>query len=178
MSSLNWKEVKSKVEKTLDQIYLDMPLEVKKLRAGLLPHNAGHHGQHLSVLESLMMCLMGWPFFAMDMIMHSLNDPTFTLQQCKKLIILGNKNPARYAGYIAYPTIWKLWCDVEASLPTVKNKEELKELITPWFVFIFRMHIWNAQIFPWHLAKFVRTKTVAEIEGKNYFTEKLTKLEE
>lgn len=173
MSSKNWKQAKSKVETTLDEIYLDMPLEVKKVSAGILPHNAGHHGQYLTALESLMMTLMGWCFYSGGMIMHTLNDPTFTLEQCKKLIILGNRNPARYTGYIAYPTVWNLWREIETALPSVEDKEELKELMMPWLSFINRMHFWNAQVFPWHLAKHVQTQTVAEIEGKKYFTGKV-----
>jgi hypothetical protein len=173
MNPMNWKQAKSKIETTLDQIFLEMPLEVKKLKAGILPHNAGHHGQYLTSLESLMMDIMGWCHHAIGMMMESLKDPTFTLEQCKKLIILGNRNAARYAGYIAYPMIWNLWVEVEASLPSVKNKEELKELIIPWFTFINRMHLWNAQVFPWDLAKYVQTKTVADIDGKKYFSGKI-----
>jgi len=172
MNAMNWKQAKRKIETTLDQIFLDMPLEVKKLKAGILPHNAGHHGQYFTSLESLMMTLMGWCFYAGDMIMQLLNDTTSTLEQCKKLIILGNRNPARYTGYIAYPTVWNLWLEVEGSLPSVDNKEELKELITPWLLFINRMHFWNVQVFPWHLAKYVQINTVAEIEGERYFTGK------
>jgi len=173
MSSIHWKETKRKVEATLDQIYLEMPLEVKKLKAGILPHNAGHHGQYLTSLESLMMTLMGWCFYSGGMIMEALKDPTFTLDQCKKLIIQGNRNPARYTGYIAYPMVWDLWLEVEDSLSTVANKEELKELMISWLSFINRMHFWNAEIFPWHLAKYVKTRTVAEIDGKKYFTGKV-----
>ena len=170
MSSKNWKNVKNKIKTTLDQIYLDMPLEVKKLKAGILPYNAGHNRQYLSALESLMMTLMGWCFYATPTIMQTLNDQTFTLEQCKKLIILNNRNPARYTGYIAYPMVWDLWLEVEASLPGIKNKEELKELIVPWLFFVNRMHFWNVQVFPWHLAKHLETSNFAEIEGEKYFT--------
>jgi len=173
MSSKNWKEVKKKIETTLDQIYLDMPLEVKKLKAGILPNNAGHNKQYFSALESLMMTLMGWGFYSIGMIMQTLNDPTFTLEQCKKLFLQGNRNPARYTGYIAYPMVWNLWLEVEAALPTIKNKEELKEFAIPWFSFINRMHFWNIQVFPWHLSKYVQTKSFAEIDGKKYFTGKV-----
>jgi hypothetical protein len=172
MSIINWKEVKVKIEKILDEIFLEMPLEVKKLKAGILPHNAGHNRQYHSALESLMMTLMGWVFYSIGMVRMIMDDPSFTLEQCKKLIILGNRNPARYTGYIAYPTVWKLWMDVEASLQTVKNKEELKELMTPWLLFVNRMHFWNVEVYPWYLSKYVKTKAFAEIDGIKYFTGK------
>ena len=149
---MKWEQTKSRIETTLDQIYLEMPLEVQKVKAGILPHNAGHHGQYFSALQSLMMTLMGWCFYSGGMIMEILNDSTFTLDQCKKLIISGNRNPARYTGYIAYPMVWNLWLEIEASLDDIERREQLRELMIPWLSFINRMHFWNVEIFPWHLA--------------------------
>jgi cucumopine synthase-like protein len=173
MSARRWEQTKQKIEKTLDEIYVDMPLEVKKLKAGILPHNAGHTGQYFSALESLMMTLMGWCFYSGGMIMEMLNDPSFTLEQCKKLVITGNRNPARYTGYIAYPTVWNLWLEIEESLASVDSKDHLKELMVSWLSFINRMHFWNVEVFPWHLAAHLQTKTVAEIDGRRYFTGKV-----
>jgi len=173
MSARKWEQTKRKIETTLDQIYLEMPPEVKKVKAGILPHNAGHHGQYFSALESLMMTLMGWCFYSGGMIIETLDDSTFTLEQCKKLIISGNRNPARYTGYIAYPMVWNLWLEIEDSLDDIDSKEHLKELMIPWLSFINRMHFWNVEIFPWHLAAYVQTKTAAEIDGKTYFTGKV-----
>ena len=131
MSARKWEQTKRKIETTLDQIYLEMPAEVKKVKAGILPHNAGHHGQYFSALESLMMTLMGWCFYSGGMIIETLDDSTFTLEQCKKLIISGNRNPARYTGYIAYPMVWNLWLEIEDSLDDIDSKEHLKELMIP-----------------------------------------------
>ncbi len=173
MAAAKWERTRQKIETILDQIYLDMPPEVEKVGAGILPHNAGHHGQYFSALESLMMTLMGWCFYSGGMIMEILDDPTFTLEQCKKLIVSGNRNPARYTGYIAYPTVWNLWREIEESLPSVESKEHLKELMISWLSFINRMHFWNVEIFPWHLAAHLQTRTVAEIRGKPHFTGKV-----
>jgi len=174
MSVTNWKKVKAKIEQTLDQIYLEMPLDVKKFKEGILPYNAGHNRQYLSALESLMMTLMGWCFYSTPTITQILNDKSFTLEQCKKLVVLNNRNPARYTGYIAYPMVWNLWLEVETSLASIETKEELKELMVSWLFFINRMHFWNVQIFPWYLAKYMETKNVAEIDGKKYFTGRVT----
>lgn len=173
MSSNNWKEVKAKIEKIMDQIWLDMPLEVKKVKAGILPHNSGHHGQYLTSWASLMSTTFGWNFYCLGFINIALNDKSITLEQCKTFLIQAYRNSTRYASFIAYPTIFPLWLEIESSFPTVKTKEELKEFMTSWQLYLSRMHMWNAQIFPWHASKLVRTKAAAVIDGKTYFTGKV-----
>ena len=69
--------------------------------------------------------------------------------------------------------VWNLWLEIEASLDDIERKEQLNELMIPWLSFINRMHFWNVEIFPWHLATQVQTKTVAELGGKTYFTGKV-----
>lgn len=160
----DWRQVKDEIEAEIDGIFWEEPEEVTMSKLGIFPSGAGVDGQ---VLGNLFFQLadtqaLGW-WTAEPAMKQALNDPTFTLEHCKRMwkylvvhmaSLMGRTDPpACPAPWLNLPKLTLFCDDIVNCLDTVKSKDELRDLLWSWFNYVNILNRWFFLVFPWHLGK-------------------------
>ena len=171
----DWREVKKEIEAEIDKIWLNEPEEVKKSRLGIFPSGAGVYGTYLGNLVFLNgdIAAVGYSF-AEEPMLKSLSNPSFTLEQCKQLFhwftadtcellggTYGEKCPAPWMNM---GTLCRLYKDAVGCYDTIKTKEELKELLDSWYIYLDRLYRWIFFMFPWYVGTMFPKKELKDVE--------------
>ncbi|CAH1668776.1 cucumopine synthase-related protein [Chelatococcus asaccharovorans] len=158
----HWTEVKDALEVEIDRIWWDEPEEVRMARNLDFPSGAGTAGQALGNLFFLV-CdtqALGW-WTAEPAMKAALADPTFDVEQCKRMWTYMNLHMAKLMGDIDPPTCPEPWLnmpklvaycnDMVEAFESIETKEELADLVWSWCNYVNRLNKWFFLIFPWHL---------------------------
>ncbi|MBS7702219.1 hypothetical protein [Chelatococcus asaccharovorans] len=158
----HWTEVKDALEVEIDRIWWDEPEEVRMARNLDFPSGAGTAGQALGNLFFLV-CdtqALGW-WTAEPAMKAALADPTFDVEQCKRMWTYMNVHMAKLMGDIDPPTCPEPWLnmpklvaycnDMVEAFESIETKEELADLVWSWCNYVNRLNKWFFLIFPWHL---------------------------
>ncbi len=158
----NWHDIKNEIEADIDRIWWDEPEEVTKSKMGVFPSGAGVDGQVLGNLFFLVADTqsMGW-WGAEPAMKQALEDPTFSLEHCKRMWkymivhmgkLMGDQDPpACPAPWLNLPKLTRFTLDIVNCLDTVTSKEDLSDLLWSWFNYVNCLNRWFFLVFPWHL---------------------------
>jgi len=178
---MNWKEVKEIIEKEIDKIWFDEPLELTCAKKGLFPGNAGTDGQAAGNFLFIWADShsMGNLVFSPTMF-HILDNPDFNLDHCKVIFQRMAQNKCKIAGmglgkgskcpaaWLNLPKFHKFVTMIIKAYDTIKTKEEFKDLLWSWFNYVDRMNKWTYTLMPMEVmgqmwpAKNEKTMTKAE----------------
>ena len=184
---MDWREVKEEIEAEIDKIWWDEPKEITMSRLGVFPSGANVDGQVLGNLYFILSDTQGMGWCTAEPAMkQALDDPDFSLGQCKKMWRYMTVHRARLIGAMDPPGCPAPWLnmgklynfcnDVVDSLDSVKTKEELSDLLWSWFNYINCLNRWINLIFPWHLGMNVPLVKLNDIEKlASLYDMKLTK---
>jgi hypothetical protein len=171
----HWRDVKDAIEKDLDRIMWEEPIEVKMSRLGVFPSGAGTHGQYLANLIFLVADTqaLGW-WTAEPAMQQALADPEMPLEHCKKMWkyvnahmahLMGDVDPPKCAGpWMNLPKLANFCDDILECFDTIKTKDELADLMWSWHNYMQRLNRWFFLVFPWHLGDAFPRKTKEEVE--------------
>ena len=171
----DWREVKEAIERDIDRIWWDEPEEVTKSKLGIFPSGAGVGGQVLGNLFFLMADTqaMGW-WTAEPAMKYAFEDPTFTVEHCKRMWKYVNLHMAKLMGdtdppgcpapWLNLPKLKEFAEDIVESFPSVETKEELKDLLWSWFNYVNCLNRWFFLVFPWHLGEMFPLVTPKRVE--------------
>jgi hypothetical protein len=105
---------------------------------------------------------MGWKC-AKPAVASAIRDPEIGLEECKKIWrystlhiakMLGSQAPPNCpAPWLNLPNLYKFSVAIDESLPSIKAKEELEDLLWSWFNYVDVWNRWFFLIFPWHLGE-------------------------
>lgn len=108
---------------------------------------------------------------------QALNDPTFTLEHCKRMWkytclhmakLMGDVDPpACPAPWLNLPRLSQFAEDIVESFDTIETKEEFEDLLWSWFNYVNCLNRWFFLVFPWHLGKMfplVKSEDVERLE--------------
>jgi len=174
----SWKDVKAAIEADIDRIWWDEPEEVKMSRGYQFPSGAGTDGRVIGNMFFLV-CdtqAMGW-WTAEPTMRALLNDPTFTLEHCKRswrymnlhmAKLMGDVDPPRCpAPWLNLPTLSRFAGEIVESFDSIEEKSELEDLNWSWMNYVNRINRWFVLIFPWELGD-----SLPRVESKPYLLEK------
>jgi hypothetical protein len=177
----DWRTVKAEIEKDLDRIFWDEPVEVEMCRLGVFPSGAEVHGQVLGNLLFLVgdTSAMGWKC-AQPTINAALRDPRFTVDQVEAIwlaatmpIAVGRRRrPAEVpAPWLNLPVL-RFAKEIEESFSSIKTKEELEDLLWSWFNYINTLNRWFTVAFPFEMGALLPLRSGANIEHLRELNEK------
>lgn len=161
--AMHWTEVKDEIERELDAIWLDEPVEVTLSKKGYFPGRAGAaHGNYFGNLFFQVSELQGLgPYIVEPMMYQALADDSFDVEHIKKMFIftyyrkcklLGDEDPdGAPAAWFNVPKAWRFYNHVVESFDTIDNKKDLKDLLWSWFGYLTRMYRWFHTVFPWEV---------------------------
>lgn len=160
----DWRKVKDEIEAELDKIWWEEPEEVTMSKLGIFPGGTNVGGQVLGNLFFLVADTQGMGWWTAEPAMkQALEDPTFTVEHCKRIWKYMELHMARLEGGVDPPICPAPWLnlgkllkfcnDIVDSFDTVKTKEELADLLWSWFNYVNCLNRWFFLVFPWHVGK-------------------------
>jgi hypothetical protein len=171
----DWRVVKDDIEKDLDRIFWEEPVEVEMCRLGVFPSGAEVHGQVLGNLLFLVgdTSAMGWKC-AQPTVNAVLKDQRFTVEQVEVIWLaatmpiaklVGEVDPPRCpAPWLNLPNVLRFAKEIEDSFPGIRTKEELEDLLWSWFNYINTLNRWFTVAFPFEMGALLPLRSGANIE--------------
>lgn len=179
----DWRTIKDEIEKDLDRIFWDEPVEVEMCRLGVFPSGAEVHGQVLGNLLFLVgdTSAMGWKC-AQPTVNAALKDQRFTVEQVESIWLaatmpiaklVGDVDPPRCpAPWLNLPKVLSFAKEIEESFPCIKTKEELEDLLWSWFNYINTLNRWFTVAFPFEMGALLPLRSGANLEHLRELNEK------
>jgi hypothetical protein len=171
----HWKDVKDEIEREIDKIWWEEPIEVKMSKNGVFPSGAGAHGYYLGNLF-FQVCdtqAMGW-WTAVPAIQQALEDDFFTLEHCKRMWKYINFHMAHLMGdrsgencpapWLNLPKFSQFADDIVDSFGTIQTKDEFRDLIWSWQNYVNCINRWFQTVFPWELGGQLKVRTLDYID--------------
>jgi len=146
-----WKEVLKEIEGETNKIWVEEPLEIKKLRLGITDTGAGTYNQYFSTLVFVDGDIRALGCYCANGLARSADLESTTLEQLKDQVSIFMPISAKFLGYCGLKTVWRFTQDVMDCLPSVQTKDEFRTLFGALSMFIMRLHIWVHNFFPWEL---------------------------
>jgi hypothetical protein len=179
----DWRVVKDDIEKDLDRIFWEEPVEVEMCRLGVFPSGAEVHGQVLGNLLFLVgdTSAMGWKC-AQPTVNAVFKDQRFTVEQVEVIWLaatmpiaklVGEVDPPRCpAPWLNLPNVLRFAKEIEDSFPGIKTKEELEDLLWSWFNYINTLNRWFTVAFPFEMGALLPLRSEANIEHLHELNER------
>ncbi|GFG18440.1 hypothetical protein IFM61392_10555 [Aspergillus lentulus] len=134
----HWLEVKALIEKEIDRVWLAEPIEIQKIRWGVIDSGAGSGEQYFTVLVHLEAYLM-------------------------VEFLVENFDLFEFMADLGLESMFQIGQLYSNALDTLASKEEYIQLTGAMQTYINRMHRWAYFIFPWHLGVAFPHRKPAEI---------------
>ena len=155
-------DVKDEIERELDKIWFDEPLEVTLSRKGIFPGGAGAHGNYFGNLFFQISETQGLgPYIIEPLFYQAIDDDLFTVEHCKKMFrytyyrkckLLGDEDgDGCPAAWFNLPKAWRYYNAIVDSFNSIQNKADFKDLMWSWFGYLTRMYRWFHTVFPWEV---------------------------
>jgi len=162
---VNWRDLKKRLDAETKKIMLEEPAEIKRLFAGIFPYNVGVGGQYFTAICFVWSSMQGLGFtYVSNGLLRALNDPDFTVEQCKKLFKYTHVMND-FLGFAGLEKLHNFTKELIAAFDSIKTKEEMRDLMTSYFRYAGKLYGWVHQRFPWGLGYGIyRTKDPKEIE--------------
>lgn len=185
--ALDWKEVKREIHDEVEKIWFDEPIEVTMSKKCVFPSGAGTDHQCFGNLFFLNADTQGMGWWTIEPTMNDvLTDPNFSLEQAEQLFIYLNAPMAHLMGDVWEPNCPAPWMNlpkfpyfhekIVASYPSIKDKEEFRDLLWSWFAYVNRINSWFYTVLPWELGKCLQRKDLEDVaELAAFHGYKLTK---
>jgi hypothetical protein len=161
----NWKEVLNKIEKETEKIWVEEPLEVKKLRMGIIDSGAGTYNQYFSTFVFVDGDIRALGCYCANGLARSADLKSTTLEQLKDQVSIFMPISAKFLGYCGLKSVWEFTQDVMEYLPMIQTKEEFGTLFGALSVYLMRLHMWVHNFFPWELGVFFPQKDKHELSN-------------
>ncbi len=150
----DWREAKAAIEKEIDRVWFEEPIEIQKVRWGVIDSGAGTGEQSFTVLVHLEAYLM---LVGADVMYRLLKISKYedmelsTLNRMTREFLTGTFNVFEFMTDLGMTNMHQVGQMYSDALDTLKTKEEYVELTGAMMTYVIRMHRWIHLIFPWNL---------------------------
>ncbi|MEM4383383.1 MAG: hypothetical protein QXH32_02320 [Candidatus Caldarchaeum sp.] len=173
---MNWIELKKLIDEEAERIRLSAPDEVKKIfKYGLIESEAGSYGQYFSTMVFAEGDIRALAYYNLNNLLFLIDEGDFTLEQLKKLFRLYVPLSSEFLSYCGFKRLWEFVRQTLQVLDELKDKEELKQLLTSLALYVAHLHSWVHFAFPWHLGILFRRPSAEDIREFNQLAQQ-TKL--
>ena len=155
-----WVTVKESIEKEINAIWKDEPIEVKASSIGLFPSEAGSNGMATgNLFFQISDTYAGGLGCAAKGMEYSLNSESVTLEQAKEMFTVLYSDLAQHMGgrakngasWLNMPKVWQFYQDIVDSFDSIDKKEQLASLFWSWRNYIKRLYAWFVTAFTWEV---------------------------
>ncbi|CAH1652416.1 MAG: hypothetical protein KF735_17550 [Chelatococcus sp.] len=164
-----WQAVQAELEAEIDRIWLDEPLEIQKIRLGVIDTGAGSGGQSFSImvhLEAFLMIFGANVFYRFVRLAKDQDDLTLDqLRVMTRAFLHKPFNVFEFMGDLALHDLHRLGNDYLAALDDLKTKDDYIALTGSMMTYVIRLHRWIHFHFPWNLGVAFPHRTVEELSA-------------
>ena len=156
MAEKNIEAIVREIRQETEKIWLDEPIEVRRLVKGIHPSKAGSYKQNLGNMvfcNGDLRALATW--ITPNLMIKALNSPDFTLEQCKSLFSWINMLNIDFLAYCGFIKMGRFVHDIIDSYDHIKTKESFLEILRAWYAYANRIYFWIHHMFPWSLGDFL-----------------------
>ncbi|MCW5223406.1 hypothetical protein D8B23_05005 [Verminephrobacter aporrectodeae subsp. tuberculatae] len=164
----DWRAVKKDIVREIERVWLNEPLEITKIRHGIIDSGAGSGQQSFSVLVHLEAYLM---LVGADVMYRFLKVSQYENIQLPELVkmtkefLVGTFNAFEFLTDLGITHMHEMGDRYAAALDLVQTKEEYVELTGTMMTYVIRMHRWVHYIFPWNLGVAFPHADVAKLKS-------------
>jgi hypothetical protein len=162
----SWREAKALIEKETDRVWLQEPIEIQKIRWGVIDSGAGSGEQSFSVLVHLEAYLM---LVGADVMYRFLKISQYpdielgTLNRITREFLTATFNAFEFMTDLGLTNMHKTGQMYSDALDDLKSKEDYVELTGAMMTYVIRMHRWIHFIFPWNLGVAFPHRKLSEV---------------
>jgi len=166
----HWMEVKDEIEAEIDAIFWDKPEGLAMAEKGYFPSGAGTDGSALGNMYFLIADTSNVGRHVVEPAMWaSLEDDSIDVETIKKFWqylsggtcrLLGSMAPPNCpAPWLNIPNMWKFYNDIVDAFPTIKTKDDWRELYFSWANYLTTLNRWAMIVYPWEDSWYKHPKT-------------------
>ena len=157
--------MKDKIEKEARAIEFDCPMEVTRLyRHNVIPSGQGSRDQAFTTMVFAEGDLRSLAFISVLSMCRIIDEPALSLDGLKITFNEFVSFSAEFLGTCGLEKIWELTQDVKNTLPSVESKEEFKELMEMFAIYVTALHGWVHHMFPWYVGDLFPQKRAEHVE--------------
>jgi hypothetical protein len=158
------KKLAAAIKNEVDKMWVDEPVETKKLRLGLLESRAGSYHQCFSTLVFADGETRALGYIVLSGSMKAVQNPKFSLEQIRELIRILLPISIEYLGYSGFPKIREFGRDFLSILDEIDSREEFEEILANFTLYANLFHGWIHLYFPWFLGEFFPLRNKDNLE--------------
>ncbi len=161
---MTWEELESLINDRTKAIWLTEPEDLERLRNGVIDSGAGSYGQVFTTLLFAQSEIRGLAYYASNAVLSLANDPSFTLDQLKKMARAHFVYRAGFLNYVGLHELGDLYQKYFDLLDRLETREAFIRLTRAIKSYGARLHLWTEHVFPWGLGVHLAQKTQADAE--------------
>lgn len=159
---MTWEELEKLIEERTKAIWLTEPEDLERLRNGVIDSGAGSYGQVFTTLLFAQSEIRGLAYYASSAVLNLANDPSFTLDQLKKMAKAHFVYRAGFLNYVGLHELGGLYGKYFELLDGLDSREAFIRLTRAIKSYGARLHLWTEHVFPWGLGVHLAQRTPAE----------------
>jgi len=159
---VTWEELEAHIHERTKAIWLSEPDDLVRLRNGVIDSGAGSYGQVFTTLLFAQSEVRGLAYYAATAILNLARDPSFTLEQLKKMARTHFAYRAGFLNYVGLHELGDLYQRYFAVLDDLPDREAFVRLTQAIKSYGARMHLWTEHVFPWGLGAHLAQRSAAD----------------
>ncbi len=146
---MDWKTVKNKIIEKRQEIWFNMPDEIKRISVGDIPRGTSVYNQYFTVLmfaEGEMRTLSD------ELLWHLRSTACQEEAELNTLLLFANSiltYKMEFLDFVGLTQSSELMKDYLECFPSIKTKAEFCEVTDELLVYVNRAHMWVDMVFPW-----------------------------
>jgi Cucumopine synthase C-terminal helical bundle domain len=164
----DWTEAKARIEREIDRVWLKEPIEIQKVRWGVIESGAGTGQQSFTVLvhlEAYLMLVGADVMYRFLRVSHYPEVDVTTIVKMTREFLTGTFNVFEFMTDLGLTNMHEIGQMYSDALDTVKSKEDYVALTGAMMTYVVRMHRWIHFIFPWNLGVAFPHRLPEEVKG-------------
>lgn len=149
-----WRSVKDTIDAETKSIWSVEPDDVRRLRLGIVPSEAGSFNQYFSTLVFALTYSLVLGEHTVYGLVKGADNEIVGLGALKELTRehfgSGFESPS-FLGYVLAPNAHAYGNDILAVLDEIETREDFKALLGAYFTYLNILHWWLHIYFPWYL---------------------------
>lgn len=160
-------EFKTEIESEIKKIWLEEPVELKKIRLGYIDSRAGSYGQYFSTYVFVDGEIRALGYLCYSTLLKMVDDPKFDLYHLKEVARGLLPVCAEFLGYCGLKKVWEFTKTFLEMIDTIDDRKDFKDLVRSLTLYANRLHGWVHFYFPWGLGVFFPLRSGKDMnEGK------------
>ena len=154
------------IEKEIENIWMEEPEEVRRIRQGYIESGAGSYGQYFSTLVFVDGEIRALGYLCYSTLLRMIDDPQYELYHLRQLARSLLPVCAEFLGYTGLKKVWEFTKRFLDMLDEIDNKADFKDIVRSLTLYAIRLHGWVHFYFPWGLGTYFPLQSIAGVEGK------------